>query len=75
MNINITVEQRLLEKIRKIPSDKIRELENFIDFLAFSDSESDHKSDSTLVMAASQISNVSFAKIWDNPEDAEYDNL
>jgi hypothetical protein len=71
MNINITVEQRLLEKIHKLPSNKIKKLENFIDFLAFSDTESDHK----IVMAASQMSNVSFAKIWDNPEDAEYDNL
>ncbi len=75
MNINITLEQRLLEKIRKIPSEKIKELENFIDFLAFSDTESDNKSDGDLVMAASQMSNVSFAKIWDNSEDAEYDNL
>jgi len=28
-----------------------------------------------LVKAAGKLSEKSFQKVWDNPEDAEYDNL
>lgn len=63
-------EQRLLEKIRKLPFDKIVELENFIDFLyQHSNSSQD------LVTISTKLSEASFSKIWDNPEDAAYDNL
>jgi hypothetical protein len=63
-------EQRLLEKIRKLPFDKIVELENFIDLLY-----QRSKSSQNLVTTSTQLSEASFAKIWDNPEDAAYDNL
>jgi len=63
-------EQRLLEKIRKLPFDKIVELENFIDFLYQRSNSSQ-----ALVSTSTKLSEASFAKIWDNPEDAAYDNL
>lgn len=31
--------------------------------------------DGALVMAAAQVSEASFAEVWDNPEDAAYDHL
>lgn len=31
--------------------------------------------DGALVMAAAQVSEASFAEVWDNPEDAAYDDL
>lgn len=31
--MNLEVEQRLLEKIRKLPSERVMEVEDFIDFL------------------------------------------
>ncbi|AFY75367.1 Protein of unknown function (DUF2281) [Synechococcus sp. PCC 7502] len=71
MNNSITVEQRLLEKIRKLPSDKIIEIEDFVDFLYQRETESDKN----LVYEATKLSENSFSKIWDNPEDAAYDNL
>ena len=33
------------------------------------------QSDANLTLAATKMSEVAFAKVWDNSEDAEYDNL
>ena len=71
MNTTITVEQRLIDKIRKLSSEKVIEVEDFIDFLYQRQTDSDQN----LNIAATTVSEASFAKIWDNPEDAEYDNL
>lgn len=71
MSTTITVEQRLLDKIRKLTSDKIIEVEDFIDFLYQRQTETDQN----LTIAATKVSEASFSKVWDNPEDAEYDNL
>jgi hypothetical protein len=67
---DVKSEQRILEKIRKLPFDKIVELENFIDLLY---QRPNHSQD--LVTTSTKLSEASFAKIWDNPEDAAYDNL
>ena len=61
-------EKELIEKIKGLPPDKIAEVVDFVDFLA-------NRDDRLLVQAASRISEPAFAKVWDNPEDAEYDNL
>jgi uncharacterized protein DUF2281 len=61
-------DKELLEKIRSLPPDKIAEVADFVDFLA-------SKDDRLLVEAAAKMSESSFASVWDNPEDAEYDNL
>jgi Protein of unknown function (DUF2281) len=58
----------LIEKIKELPPDKIAEVVDFVDFLA-------HRDDRLLVQAAARISQPAFAKVWDNPEDAEYDKL
>jgi hypothetical protein len=70
MNTDI-VEQRLIEKIRKLSSTKIVEIEDFIDFLY----QRENQSESNLTSTATKLSESSFAKVWDNPEDAAYDNL
>lgn len=70
MNANI-VEQRLIEKIRKLSSTRIVEIEDFIDFL----SQREERSDASLTLAASKLSEAAFSKVWDNPEDAAYDDL
>ena len=67
---DVKSEQRILEKIRKLPFDKIVELENFIDFLYQRSNTSQ-----ALVTTSTKLSEASFAKIWDNSEDAAYDNL
>jgi len=71
LQVNSEIEKRLLEKIRNLPSEKVIEVEDFIDFLC--DRQRDSSQD--LVLAATKLSEASFAKIWDNPEDAAYDDL
>jgi hypothetical protein len=59
----------LIKKIEALPAEKINEVEDFVEFLG-------HKGkDRQLAKAASKLSERSFAKVWDNPEDAIYDKL
>ncbi|WP_341739941.1 toxin-antitoxin system, antitoxin component, Xre family protein [Microcoleus sp. CAWBG640] len=69
MSIAHNPETKLMEKIRSLPPDKITVLEDFLDFL-LTRSEAH-----LLVYNATKLSEAAFAKIWDNPEDAEYDEL
>ena len=61
-------DKELIEKIKALPPDKIAEVVDFVDFLA-------QRGDRVLVEAASKMSEPAFAAVWDNPDDAEYDNL
>ncbi len=61
--------QILMEKIQILPPEKIAEVEDFVDFLQ-QRSERQH-----LTRTATKLSEVSFQKIWDNPDDAVYDEL
>ena len=71
MSTTIKVEQRLLDKICKLSSEKIVEVEDFIDFLYQQQTDSDKN----LTLVATQLSEVSFSKVQDNPEDAEHNKL
>jgi hypothetical protein len=62
-------EQALIEKIRGLSSDRVMEVEDFVDFLRQRDS------DRRMVRAAARLSEGSLSKVWDNPDDAEYDRL
>lgn len=62
-------EQALIEKIRGLSSDKVVEVEDFVDFLRQRDS------DRRMVRAAARLSEDSLSKVWDNPDDADYDRL
>jgi len=62
-------EQRLLEKIRKLVPEEILLVENFIDSLY------QHSSEVSLTLGAAKLSEPGLQKIWDNPDDAEYDQL
>jgi len=69
MNSGIYSETKLIQKIRNLPPDKITEVEDFVDFLL-------EKNDRILLnRAAAKLSETAFAKIWDNDEDASYDQL
>ncbi len=69
MSITQNSETKLIEKIRNLPPDKITLLEDFIDFLLM------RTEDRLFIYAGNKLSEPAFAKIWDNPEDAEYDEL
>jgi hypothetical protein len=62
-------DQELFEKIRALPEDRVDEVEDFVDFLRRR--EDDHH----LTQAAAHLSEDSLKKVWDNPDDAEYDRL
>jgi hypothetical protein len=61
--------QDLLDKIRALPEDKIAEVADFVEFLRFKAEE--HQT----TAAVTTFSEQAFAKVWDNPDDAEYDKL
>jgi hypothetical protein len=62
-------EQELLAKIRTLPPERVAEVEDFVDFLRLRDEERQ------LTRAASKLSDEAFAKVWDHPDDADYDRL
>jgi hypothetical protein len=69
MTIANSSEQVLLKKIRNLPPDKVAEVEDFVDFLL------ERTQDRQLAAAATKLSEESFSRVWDNPEDAAYDQL
>lgn len=66
--MNATAEA-LIEKLRDLPVDQLTEVEDFVDFLR------ERRGDRRLVTAAARISQESFANVWDNADDAAYDQL
>lgn len=64
----ITQEQALLEKIKSLPLERQAEVEDFVEFLRL-------KEERHLKQAALKMSEASFAKVWDNPEDSIYNSL
>lgn len=63
-----TTENNLIDKIRHLPAQRQAEVENFVDFLF-------QQEEQKLVRSAMKLSEKSFEKIWDNDEDAVYDEL
>jgi hypothetical protein len=61
-------ENILFEKIKVLPPQKIAEVVDFVDFLM-------QREDQKLVQSAMKLSQDSFNKVWDNDEDAIYDEL
>jgi len=62
-------EEELLAKIRRLPPERVAEVEDFVDFLRQRDEERE------LSQAASRLSEAAFAKAWESPDDADYDRL
>lgn len=62
-------EETLMEKIRMLPPERVAEVEDFVDFLRHRDD------DRRLIHAAGKLSEESFRKVWDNEDDAAYDEL
>jgi hypothetical protein len=62
-------DQRLLDKIRSLSPEKVAEVESFVDFLKSRDDER------RPTHAATKLSEDAFRRVWDNPDDAEYDRL
>ena len=61
--------QHMLEKLEHLSPDRLAEVEDFIDFLQQRDQ------DKRLRQDFARASEAAFAKVWDNDEDAIYDQL
>ena len=59
----------LIQKIRRLPPERVAEVEDFVDFLAVQD-QGRH-----FTQAAERLSQEVFRAVWDNSDDAEYDRL
>lgn len=62
-------EQAIIEKLKALPPERVAEVEDFVDFLRTRNEEQ------RLTQAATKASASAFNKVWDNPEDADYDRL
>ena len=62
-------EQALIEKLKRLPPERIAEVEDFVDFLQSRDQSR------TLTRSAMESSVATFATVWDNEDDAAYDKL
>jgi hypothetical protein len=64
-----THSRMLIDKIQALPSDRIAEVEDFVDFISL------REQDRTYTRAAMAASAPAFAAVWHNPEDDAYDAL
>ena len=62
--------EKLIETVEEyLPPEKVAEVEDFVDFLRQRNDER------RLTQAAAKLSEKAFRKVWDNPDDADYDRL
>jgi hypothetical protein len=61
--------QALIEKINTLPTDRLAEVEDFVDFIRQRDQ------DRSLVRAAPSASAPAFEAVWSNPEDDAHDAI
>lgn len=65
-------EQTLIDKLHRLPPERLNEVADFVDFLS---QQHELESNLHLTKSVTTASVNAFAKVWDNPEDAVYDNL
>ena len=58
--------EKLIEKIKSLPPERVAEVEDFVDFIS-------QRDERRLVQAATKLSEDAFRQVWDNKEDAVYD--
>ncbi len=61
--------QNVAEKLAHLSPERLTEVEDFIDFLRQRDSDQHQRKD------FARASEATFAKVWDNDDDAAYDKL
>jgi hypothetical protein len=61
-------EQALMRKLQDLPREKVAEVEDFVDYLR-------RNPDASHTNFEARLSEAVLRRIWDNPEDAEYDRL
>ncbi len=69
MNIKSNLENRVIEKVNQLSVEEIEQVEHFIDSLKKKDL------DNRLTFTSTKLAESVFERVWNNPEDAEYDKL
>ena len=64
-----TPRHQLIEKLGRLPPERLSEVEDFDDFLSL------RASDREIARAAAAASEPAFAKVWANSDDDVYDDL
>jgi hypothetical protein len=67
--VNTHDPQALIEKLKKLPPERVAEVEDFVDFLRTRDEER------ALARATTRAAVPSFERVWNNDDDAAYDRL
>jgi len=62
------IDRSLLDKLMQLPPKRLAEVEDFVGFLR-------SREDRRLTQAAAKASEPTFARVWENDEDAAYDRL
>ena len=61
--------QALIEKLKTLPPERVAEVEDFVDFLRTRDGER------AAVRTAMRAAEPAFGRVWENEDDAAYDQL
>ena len=62
-------ESHLIAKLKELPPQRLAEVEDFVDFLR------SRRGRGAVARAATRAAEPSFARVWDNDDDAAYDRL
>lgn len=65
----MTVKERIKKEVEKLPENLLSEVLDFIQFLE------NKREENAIAKSCQELSAASFRKIWDNDEDAVYDNV
>jgi hypothetical protein len=71
----MTPQEKLAKEIDRAPDALIEEVLDFLLFAKARRFSTEGMEDYSLNYTAAKLAEPSFAKVWDNPEDAAYDNL
>ena len=69
MQANHNLKDKVVEKVKQLSTEQIAKVDQFIDSLK------EQNLDNQLTLVSTKIAESVFDKVWDNPEDADYDNL
>ena len=69
MKVDRNLENRVIKKVNQLSVEQIQQVEKFIDLLQEKDLNNQ------LIFASSKLAESAFKRVWNNVEDAEYDNL
>ncbi len=65
----MTIKERVKTEVEKLPENLLAQVLDFIEFLE------SKKGQRSVAKECQELSSASFQKIWDNDEDAVYDNV